>query len=380
MSAALESSQHRVAGLDGVRGMACFLVFVYHLRWHANASVGSKVLGARVDDFIATFDVGVSIFFVLSGLLLSIPFWKAILLPSQLPDAKRFFWRRLCRIVPAYYAVLITVYLLRGGTYTFYGAIDCLLHATFLHTFSDSSYYGVYPLLWTIGVEFQFYLLLPLIMGALGWLFRRGGVALAIGALFAGTWALDVATRQLLGAAAPLIPDRFLADHGSAVVSGTVFSHLKLFAFGIGGGLAFLHWKPREAIADIVALCALAALAGLLLVGHEAGWRETSVVGWPLNAALISIFVVSVARSRRFASIFSTRAAVWFGTISYGVYLWHELIQRAVFEGTLPNLFQGSALFAVGGIVSFVVTTVIATLSWRFVERPALHSPYPSRA
>jgi peptidoglycan/LPS O-acetylase OafA/YrhL len=380
MSAALESSQQRLAGLDGVRGMACFLVFVYHLRWHANSSAGSKVLGDRVDHFVATFDAGVSIFFVLSGLLLSLPFWKAILLPSQLPDAKRFYWRRLCRIVPAYYAVLIVVFLLRGGTYTFYGAIDCLLHFTFLHTFSDSSYYGVYPLLWTIGVEFQFYLLLPLIMKALAWLYRRGGMALSVCVLFAGTLVIDLAARQLLGSVARVIPDRFLADQESAVVSGTVFSYLKLFAFGIGGGLAFLRWKPREAIADAMAVCSLAVFAGLLAIGHEAGWRETSVVGWPLNAAVISIFVVSVARSRRFASIFSTRAAVWFGTISYGVYLWHELIQRAVFEGTLPNLFQGPVLFAVGGIVSFVVTTMIATLSWRFLEKPALHSPYPSRA
>ena len=66
---------------------------------------------------------------------------------TQAPNLKQYLWRRVCRIVPAYYAVLIVVYLLRPGTYTFYGAVDFLFHFTFLHNFSDSSYYGVYPLL-----------------------------------------------------------------------------------------------------------------------------------------------------------------------------------------------------------------------------------------
>ena len=69
-----------------------------------------------------------------------------------------------------------------------------------------------------------------------------------------------------------------------------------------------------------------------------------------------------------------------FGTISYGIYLWHELIQRAVFGGTLPNQVQGSLLFLIGGILSLAVTIAVAALSWRCLERPALQAPYPSGA
>jgi peptidoglycan/LPS O-acetylase OafA/YrhL len=384
MSAGPDITKQRLAGLDGVRGMACFLVFIYHLRWHARPDVDNPLklefFGFRFDHVLANCDSGVAIFFVLSGLILSLPFWLTIIGRSATHNVPQFYWRRICRILPAYYAVVIAVYLLRDGTYTFYGAIDCLLHFTFLQTFSDSSYYGVYPLLWTIGIEFQFYLLLPILMAGLGWLHRRGGAALSLTVLLLGTWLIDVASRSALGVLAPSIPDRILADHQSAVVSGTVFSYLKLFAFGIAGAFVLLRSQMRPGMADLVAGCSLAGFVALLMVGHEAGWRETSLLGWPLNAFVLGVFVVAVARSHRFAAIFSAPFAAWFGTISYGVYLWHELVQRAVFGGTLPNNLQGAALFAVGGIISLAVTIFIAALSWRFLEKPVLQTPYPSRA
>src|SRR5438045_857848 len=71
-------------------------------------------------------DAGVAIFFALSGQLLSLPFWRSIFDGTKWPDFNRYLWRRACRIVPAYYACLIFVYLLRGGTYTFYGFLDFL--------------------------------------------------------------------------------------------------------------------------------------------------------------------------------------------------------------------------------------------------------------
>jgi peptidoglycan/LPS O-acetylase OafA/YrhL len=381
MSAAPETTRLRLAGLDGLRGVACLMVFLYHLRWHAQPSVEHplrlEIFGFDLERLLARFDAGVAIFFVLSGLLLSLPFWRAIQQLGPAPDPKRYFWRRVCRIVPAYYAVLIAVYLLRPGTYTLFGAIDFLLHATFLHNFSDESYYGVYPLLWTIGIEFQFYLVLPLIMTAMAWCYRRAGAGVAIALLFAVTWLMDAGARAALGHLAPAIPDRFLADHESAVVPGTIFSYLKLFAFGIAGGWVVLRWNPRPIIADLLASVALIGFLLLLGAGHEAGWRETSATGWPFNALVIGVLVVSVVKSRYFAGALSLRPVVAFGTISYGVYLWHELVQRAVFGGTLPNHFQSVPLFLAGGLIAFAATMAIAALSWRHLERPALQRPYP---
>src|SRR5215213_1309733 len=124
MTAAPNQARLRLAGLDGLRGIACAMVFLYHARWRAQPSgenpLRLEVLGFNLERLLARFDAGVAIFFVLSGLLLSLPFWRAILRQGPDPDVRQYFWRRLCRILPAYYAVLTAVYIIRPGTYSFY--------------------------------------------------------------------------------------------------------------------------------------------------------------------------------------------------------------------------------------------------------------------
>ncbi len=384
MSVAPARTGVRLAGLDGLRGFACLLVFFYHLRWHARPLDGSRLelkIGALdVEPLLTRCDVGVAIFFVLSGLLLSLPFWQAILSGTAAPRFGPYLWRRACRIIPAYYAVLAVVYLLRGGTYTLYGGIDFALHATFLHTFADYTYLSVHPALWTIGIEFQFYLLLPLIMAGLAWLWQKGGAALALAVLFLGTWLLDLAVSRALSAAAPVVPDPILPDRQSLVAGGTVFSYLKLFAFGIAGALAVLRWPWSRRTADFLCAASLVGIAALIATGTEAGWRETSAIGWPVNALVLGVLAASLACSQFFARLFSARWLVATGTISYGIYLWHELVQRAVFDGTLRHQLHGWPVFLVGGAVALAVTALLAMLSWRYVERAALRSPCPFRA
>lgn len=374
---AATANDNRLPGLEGLRGIACLMVFFYHLRWAAQPSNENPlVLPFGLEFLLRKFDIGVAIFFVLSGLLLSLPFWRAILENKPAPDFGRYFWRRACRIVPAYVAVLIAVYLLRGDTYTLYGAIDFVLHATFLHNFADYAYHGPHPDLWTIGIEFQFYLLLPLIMAGVGSLFRKCGGPLAISALIAATWAIGFATSALLAKIEPSIPDRFVAAGGN-VIGGTVFSYLKLFAFGIAAAYAVLRVKCSLRAADMACGAGLLATAAIVVFGDEGGWRSTSAFGWPLNAVVLAVVAASLAKSDIFARLFSTRWVAATGTISYGIYLWHDLIQRAVFSGTLRGNFTGLPLFLVGGAVALLVTLFVATLSWHIVEKGTLRATYP---
>ena len=365
-------------GLDGLRGVACLMVFFYHLRWNAQPSNETPLaLPFNFEFLLRKFDIGVAVFFVLSGLLLSMPFWRALLENKPAPHTRQYLWRRACRIVPAYLAVLVAVYLLRGDTYTLYGAIDFILHATFLHNFADYAYHGPHPDLWTIGIEFQFYLLLPLIMAAVAAVFRKCGGAIAITALLGGCLLADVVASSLLRLAAPAIPDRFLSADGP-VIGGTVFSYLKLFAFGIAAAFAVLRVRCSPRVADLACGIGLVLAALLVTLGDEAGWRKTSALGWPLNAAVLALIAASLARSDAFARLFSMRWIAATGTISYGIYLWHDLVQHAVFAGTLRGNFSGFPLFLAGGFISLLVTLFIAILSWRFIEKGAIRAPYPA--
>lgn len=367
-------------GLDGLRGLACLMVFFYHLRWNAQPSNGDAltlpIAGFNLEFLLRKFDIGVAIFFVLSGLLLSMPFWRAILENQPAPHTGRYLWRRACRIVPAYFAVLIAVYLLRGGTYTLYGALDFFLHATFLHNFADYTYYGPHPDLWTIGIEFQFYLILPVIMAVVAAIFRKYGAPIALGALIAGCWLADIAATATLHAAEPFIPDRFVASAGP-VIGGTIFSYLKLFAFGIAAAFAVLRVRCSPRAADAACAAGIGATALLVIFGDEAGWRTTSALGWPLNALILGALAASLARSAWFGRLLSTKWCAATGTISYGIYLWHDLVQHAVFAGTLRGNLSGLPLFLAGGTVALAVTVLIAAMSWRFIERNAIRTPYP---
>ena len=100
--------------------------------------------------------------------------------------------------------------------------------------------------------------------------------------------------------------------------------------------------------------------------------------GWPLNGLVLGILAASLARSHYFARFFSMRWIAATGTISYGIYLWHDLVLHAVYAGTLRGNLSGWPLFLAGGAIALVVTIVIASLSWRFIERDALAAPYPS--
>lgn len=374
------NEDRRLPGLDGLRGVACLMVFLYHLRWAAQPSDVNPLLlmigSFDLEFLLRKFDIGVAIFFVLSGLLLSLPFWRAILKNEPQPDTGKYLWRRCCRIVPAYFAVLIAIYLLRGGTYTFYGALDFLLHATFLHNFADYSYLGLHPDLWTIGIEFQFYLLLPVIMKVVAVLHRSCGGMCALGIFVVACWLADVAAGAVLRWLEPAIPDRFLAANGP-VIGGTVFSYLKLFAFGIAAAYAVLKVRVSSRVCDIACAAGLVATAALVQFGGEAGWRQTGGFGWPLNAAVLAFLAASLARSAVFSRLFAVKWIAATGTISYGIYLWHDLVLRAVFSGTLRENLSGFPLFLAGGGIALFVTIMIATLSWRFIERDVIRAPYP---
>jgi peptidoglycan/LPS O-acetylase OafA/YrhL len=362
-------------GLSGLRGVACLLVFLYHLRWAAG-DPPLLIGGFDVLPAMKNCDIGVAIFFALSGLLLSMPFWRAIREGTPAPGFARYLWRRACRIVPAYYACLVVVYLLEGGTYTLYGFLDFLLHAGFLHTFSDQSYLSRYGVLWTIGIEFQFYLLLPLIMAGVAAVSRRTGTVVACLAPIAVCFACDWLARSALLGIEPLVPDRFLGVNGPVLGMGTVFHYLKYFAFGIAGSALTLHWREHRATA-VSQLAAFAALVGtvvLIFISGEGEWRATAPTGWPLNLALFALLAAALPAAPAVARFFELRPLVFAGEISYGIYLWHELVLKSVFAGTLPGRLHGWALMFTGGGVALAVTVLIAWLSFRFLEQPAMRA------
>lgn len=102
---------HPLPGLNGLRALACLSVLIYHLNQHRSiADLASW--NWDLYQFVAMWPVNVSLFFILSAIMASLPFWRAILRDMKVPRAREAIVNRFFRIAPAYYVALITTFLL----------------------------------------------------------------------------------------------------------------------------------------------------------------------------------------------------------------------------------------------------------------------------
>jgi len=168
-----------IAVLDGVRAVACLIVIAFHINlktmvmdiWGPSSRIGPLTSAIAMTGY-----VGVTLFFVLSGLLLFMPYVKALLFEKQWPTMKEFYLRRALRILPGYYVSLALLILLTAPQYLHPGHLKELgLFLTFFMDSVPATYQKVNGPFWTLAVEWQFYMLLPLMALGLRWMVRHIG-------------------------------------------------------------------------------------------------------------------------------------------------------------------------------------------------------------
>ena len=98
-------------GFNGLRALACLSVVVYHLNQHRSVADLADWNWAFYQ-FVEMWPVAISLFFMLSAITNSLPFWRTIILGKTVPKAHELFVSRFFRIAPAYFAVLIFTFLL----------------------------------------------------------------------------------------------------------------------------------------------------------------------------------------------------------------------------------------------------------------------------
>ena len=103
--------------------------------------------------------MGVPVFFVLSGFLLSMPFWRAMATQQSMPNLRVYTQRRLARIVPEYYVCVIVVAMIAGALSSKWGLIQVFGCLTFTNTLIPPTYTPRWNgALWSIGIEMIFYI------------------------------------------------------------------------------------------------------------------------------------------------------------------------------------------------------------------------------
>ncbi|WP_144113277.1 acyltransferase family protein [Paraburkholderia sp. BCC1886] len=358
--AASQAASPRIAGFDGLRAIAVLMVFLQHRLFGDVGEIGH---------------LGVWIFFALSGFLiigiLSAQRARIEAGKSRFgAGLKRFLWRRTLRIFPIYYLMLIVMAglmafgigspELAGGMPYHFAYLSNIWIGSVIHFWP-----GRYSHLWSLAIEEQFYLVFAPLLLLLATT-RHRAVCVAIVAV---------------GLAALLA---MRAAHWQDI---TVYTHslTNFWLLGSGGLCGLLIAQPASRLraalgsgATLFALCV--CLVAFCMT--EPDWSELAnpfayTVVNAAYGACIAALVGSIAccRNAVVIGVLETRWLAGLGRISYGFYLYHNLIPdltrnrhaQAWFGGTVPVWAH-----AVGIVASFGISLALALLSWRLIEAPIL--------
>jgi len=172
--------KNTIAVLDGVRAIACLSVLFFHINFYARETNIWRPIhdfGSVVGALALAGQSGVTLFFVLSGFLLFMPYAKSLLFQAPWPSLRLFYLRRGFRIIPAYYVTLFLMIVLFHQEYLKPQHLkDIWLFLTFFMD-SPSTFQQIDGPFWTLAVEAQFYMLLPLLALGIGLIVRHGSMA-----------------------------------------------------------------------------------------------------------------------------------------------------------------------------------------------------------
>ncbi len=341
-------SRSHIPALDGVRGISAFLVFCAH------ADLLPRQYGA----------LGVAIFFVLSGFLIT---W---LLLKENADTgtvslKGFYIRRTLRIFPAFYVF----WFFCVGTALVIGAAVNRTEVMSSFFYVGDYYNGLKQILppgpknimgvtWSLGVEEKFYLIWP-------WVFvkYRNDLSKLVKLVSVGiclVWIYRISICML-----GLSPVDYLRYSFESRVDNIMYGCL--LAIIIKAGL-FQKTLLRVTNAPLLPIILASCLAGSVWLEETAGPTFHYLGGMTIDAILITLLLAQLI------TLSGTRLWSWLeapplrfaGRISYSVYLYHFTVIALVHD------FMANSRWSVQLITAFGLTLVLATLSYKLVERPFL--------
>lgn len=346
----------RIPSLDGIRAVSIGLVLFGHL-------LGSRgfFFSLEVDKHLAPGELGVRIFFVISGFLIT-----NLLLAEAAKRGRihigRFYLRRTFRIFPAYYAFILALFVAELARWISLAPGDLIHALTYTTNYHPTRSWNVGHT-WSLAVEEQFYLLWPALLVLLGK--RR---ALWIAALFVlvaplirlGLWELTVSVREGIGHRFETIAD--------SIAIGCVLS----------GARSWLHQQPLYRRVLSSPWLVLAPVVLLLSGEFSQHPRINLLLGFTFQNVLITLCIDRWVTypSGPVGRALNAPPVVFVGLISYSIYLWQQLFLNR-YADSWPTTFPVSLVLAFGA----------ALISYYVIERPALrlrqrieHALFPPRA
>ncbi|MGV1089630.1 MAG: acyltransferase family protein [Mycobacterium sp.] len=360
----------RIPALTGVRAFAALIV----VGTHAAYTTGKYTHG-YVGLLYSRMEIGVPIFFVLSGFLLFGPWVRAAKAGTPAPSLRRYSWRRVRRIMPAYVVTVLAAYVLyhfhEAGPnpgHTWYGLLRNLsLTQIYTDGYMFSHIHQGLTQMWSLAVEVSFYVALPviayLVLAVLcrrQWRPRLALAGLAVFVLISPAWMVFVHSVDHIG-------QQHLPDGAKLWLPGYL-------AWFIGGMMLTVLAAMGVRCYWFVAL-PLVVVSYLIVSTPVAGEPTTSpsglaqaVVKTLFYAMIATLVVAPAALGDRgwYERVLSSRPLVWLGEISYELFLVHLVMMELAMTQVLHwRVYTGNAatLFVVTLALSIPVAWVLHRLT-----------------
>ncbi|RFZ65257.1 acyltransferase [Mycobacterium liflandii] len=364
----LEQISHvdRVASLTGIRAVAALLVVATHA-----AYTTGKYTHGYWGLVSARMEIGVPIFFVLSGFLLFRPWVHSAVTGAPPPSLRRYTAHRVRRIMPAYVVVVLIAYVIYhyriAGPNPGHSWMGLVRNLTLTQIYTDG-YLGSYlhqglTQMWSLAVEASFYVLLPFLAYLLLVVIsrRRWQPKLVVGALLA---------------MATITPGWLVLIHTVSLFPDGARLWLPSYLAWFLGGMLLTVLQAMKVQCYALAALPLATICYFIVATPIAGAPTTSpsalteaVVKACFYTVIATLAVAPLALGDQgwYSQLLASRSMVWLGEISYEIFLVHLVtmefamvcvVRYRVYTGSMLNLF----------IATMVITIPLAWVLHRFTR------------
>ncbi len=371
------ANARQIPALNGLRAIACLAVFAVH--WQQLTKYSAKVGSFDFKLLLENGNTGVCLFFMLSGFLLALPLWTGELAHVSVSPrwAAGYAMRRLARILPAYYVCLTALIIMgRDG-----GTVDIALHYAFLHNFSEASIYSINDPFWTLAVQAQFYLVIPVLLLLLSPLATHR--FLSFNLLIAAAAVTFLVHHFVMKSASPA--------PGQHVISHSLLAHLPHFLLGMAAAAMYsIMYDPRRAVlgqmlvgeplfwlstAGLFCILALPGLDATLRIPQVSSTAidDAGMIGrynFPYVPLLLAIIIITAPGTLIARGLLELPPIRSLGVISFGMYVYHlpclSIVKKWLEKGG-GSVTQNPWPLAMYGLL---LAMVVSLFSYGLIERP----------
>lgn len=368
----------RLDALTGLRGVGMVLIVISHTSFQSGAKFNGPLA-----PLLVRMDVGVALFFVLSGFFLYRSYAAAALAGRPLPSTRQFLINRAVRILPAYWLMIVAASAVLNANHDArLGDLLRQLTLTRIYQGGSGGFFEGTIQTWSLDTIITFYLALPV----LAWLVSRGVVGagpqtvlrrqvivialcMAASPLFTAAWAAGWIDRPLAHHWLPAYLGWFGTGMALAVASAAL-------AAGVAGPISRAAADAASAPGTVyLAAAALFAIAATPVAGPgglDLGTGFNQVMRIALLGLVAGLIVLPGALDRApghaLIRALGSRPMRWLGDISYGVFLYHLLALLVIVRLFDSPPFTGHFWTLTGATLA--VTIPLAWLSYRYIESP----------